>query len=108
MCKKAECSKCGFSWNGKHVASVYESIEKGKHCACKPWPGVDTKAEEGSTSTEKGGHLSCSDLHQFNISTIQFAELILVADSQVKRRLEFSARRSLVLSLLDWKSLHIK
>jgi hypothetical protein len=53
MCYKVECGKCGkFTWNGcgKHVASVYDGIEKGKHCTCKPWPGVDTK-EEGSTST---------------------------------------------------------
>ncbi|GJM95276.1 hypothetical protein PR202_ga11989 [Eleusine coracana subsp. coracana] len=61
MCRKEECSKCGkFTWNGcgKHVKSVYDSIEKGKHCACKPWPGVDTKAE-GSSSTAGGGQLSC-------------------------------------------------
>ncbi|BAH95771.1 Os12g0596101 [Oryza sativa Japonica Group] len=57
MCFKVECSKCGkFTWNGcgKHVASVYDGIEKGKHCTCKPWPGVDTKAD-GSTSNPKEG-----------------------------------------------------
>ncbi|KAJ1266155.1 hypothetical protein BS78_08G129300 [Paspalum vaginatum] len=55
MCKKVECSKCGkYTWNGcgKHAAAVYEDIEKGKHCSCKPWPGVDTKPE-GSTSPAK-------------------------------------------------------
>ncbi|XP_008674273.1 uncharacterized protein [Zea mays] len=59
MCYKVECSKCGkFSWNGcgKHVASVYEGIEKGKHCSCKPWPGVvDDAKPEGSTSAAKEG-----------------------------------------------------
>ncbi|KAL6622557.1 hypothetical protein ACP70R_032436 [Stipagrostis hirtigluma subsp. patula] len=57
MCRKVECGKCGkFTRNGcgRHVASVYEGIEKGKHCTCKSWPGVDTK-EEGSTSTAKEG-----------------------------------------------------
>jgi len=58
MCYKVECSK--FTWNGcgKHVAAVYEGIEKGKHCSCKPWPGVDTKAE-GSTSAAKEGETPC-------------------------------------------------
>lgn len=58
MCYKVECSKCGkFTWNGcgKHVANVYDGIEKGKHCSCKPWTGVDTKAAEGSTSAAKEG-----------------------------------------------------
>ncbi|TVU49335.1 hypothetical protein EJB05_00643, partial [Eragrostis curvula] len=79
MCKKAECSKCGkFTWNGcgKHVAAVYDDIEKGKHCSCKPWPGVDTKAE-GSTSTTKEGTDQFAELTD---SLRKFAELTVVAD----------------------------
>ena len=73
MCYKVECSKCGkFTWNGcgKHVASVYDGIEKGKHCTCKSWPGVDTKAE-GSTSTAKEGQLPC-----WNFRLSNFQQLI--------------------------------
>jgi hypothetical protein len=59
MCYKVECDKCGkYTWKGcgLHVKSVYDGIEKGKHCACKEWPGVDAKVE-GSTSTAKEGHV---------------------------------------------------
>ncbi|KAL6847040.1 hypothetical protein ACP4OV_022893 [Aristida adscensionis] len=57
MCFKVECSKCGkFTWSGcgKHVAAVHRSIDDGKHCTCKPWPGVDASKQEASTSKEKG------------------------------------------------------
>ena len=59
MCYKADCDKCGkFTWKGcgKHVKSVYDGIDKGKHCACKAWPGVDAEVE-GSTSTTKEGNV---------------------------------------------------
>ncbi|KAL4180413.1 hypothetical protein AMTRI_Chr13g125150 [Amborella trichopoda] len=56
MCYQTPCNACGkTTWGGcgKHVASVYRSIEKGKHCVCRPWPGVDTSTtSEGSTSTK--------------------------------------------------------
>lgn len=47
MCFKVECSQWKkFPWKGcgKHVANVYGSIEQGKHCTCRPWPGVNVKS----------------------------------------------------------------
>jgi hypothetical protein len=34
MCYKVECGK--FTWKGcsQDVKSVYDDVEKGKHCAC--------------------------------------------------------------------------
>ncbi|KDP31836.1 hypothetical protein JCGZ_12297 [Jatropha curcas] len=51
MCFRVDCQKCGkYSWAGcgKHLAALYGSIEEGKHCMCRSWPGVriPTRAEE--------------------------------------------------------------
>ncbi|POO02641.1 hypothetical protein TorRG33x02_016270 [Trema orientale] len=43
MCYKVECQTCKkYTWGGcgKHLPSLYNSIEKGKHCQCRSWPGV--------------------------------------------------------------------
>ncbi|KAK9136430.1 hypothetical protein Syun_015760 [Stephania yunnanensis] len=43
MCFKVPCPRCGkFTWTGcgKHVQSVYDNIEEGKHCMCQAWPGI--------------------------------------------------------------------
>jgi hypothetical protein len=78
MCYKVECNKCGkFTWKGcgLHVKSVYDGIEKGKHCACKEWPGVDAKAE-GSTSTAKEGHLLLPEFLSFVLRHKQLPDLL--------------------------------
>ncbi|CDP02433.1 unnamed protein product [Coffea canephora] len=58
MCYRVSCKECGnFSWGGcgRHLTTLYSSIEKGKHCMCRPWPGVaipsDSKAEKVPAST---------------------------------------------------------
>ncbi|KAI3957493.1 hypothetical protein MKX01_001852 [Papaver californicum] len=66
MCIRVDCNQCGKnSWMGcgKHVASIYANIEKGKHCMCKSWPGVvvlpmDEKST--GTSNQTGGALSAA------------------------------------------------
>ncbi|EEF40067.1 conserved hypothetical protein [Ricinus communis] len=48
MCFRVECKQCGkYSWAGcgKHLVTLYDNIEKGKHCMCKSWPGVVIPAE---------------------------------------------------------------
>ncbi|BBH07856.1 hypothetical protein Prudu_1118S000300 [Prunus dulcis] len=40
---KVDCKQCGkYSWGGcgKHLATLYASIDEGKHCMCRSWPGV--------------------------------------------------------------------
>ena len=61
MCFKMDCKGCGkVTWGGcgKHVASVHASIEEGKHCMCRSWPGVavasDTKQQSGSSNSSQG------------------------------------------------------
>lgn len=49
MCFRVDCEKCGkFSWGGcgKHLTTLYASIDKGKHCMCKSWPGVAIPLED--------------------------------------------------------------
>ncbi|GJZ44375.1 wall-associated receptor kinase-like protein 14 [Tanacetum coccineum] len=53
-----ECKTCGkYGWSGcgKHLKLVIGSIEKGKHCMCRSWPGVvipaSEKASESTTPT---------------------------------------------------------
>ncbi|KAI4330326.1 hypothetical protein MLD38_028624 [Melastoma candidum] len=58
MCYKVECKKCGkYTWAGcgKHLNSVYSSIEKGKHCMCSSWPGIDTSSEKSGNDGSSGG-----------------------------------------------------
>ncbi|KAK1299727.1 hypothetical protein QJS10_CPB13g00142 [Acorus calamus] len=48
MCFQVDCTQCGkVTWTGcgKHVPSVYSGIEKGRHCTCRPWPGVVLPAD---------------------------------------------------------------
>ncbi|KAG7035219.1 hypothetical protein SDJN02_02014 [Cucurbita argyrosperma subsp. argyrosperma] len=43
MCYLVECKTCNkTSWKGcgNHLPDLYNRIEKGKHCTCRPWPGV--------------------------------------------------------------------
>ncbi|KAG9440822.1 hypothetical protein H6P81_020987 [Aristolochia fimbriata] len=57
MCFKVECKQCGkFSWNGcgRHVASVYGSIDEGKHCMCKSWPGISATSKTPQPSKQRG------------------------------------------------------
>ncbi|KAK7858717.1 hypothetical protein CFP56_010484 [Quercus suber] len=66
MCFQVECKQCGkTSWGGcgKHLKTLYASIDEGKHCMCRSWPGVAMPSKEttnqqpsqvsGSTSTTK-------------------------------------------------------
>ncbi|PIN02208.1 hypothetical protein CDL12_25280 [Handroanthus impetiginosus] len=64
MCYRVECKKCGkYSWGGcgNHLATLYASFEKGKHCMCKSWPGAVITSENhgsvSSSSTTKGIYL---------------------------------------------------
>ncbi|KAF7809773.1 Phototropic-responsive NPH3 family protein isoform 1 [Senna tora] len=43
MCFRVECKSCGkYTWAGcgKHLKALYSSIDEGKHCMCRSWPGV--------------------------------------------------------------------
>ncbi|KAL2348447.1 hypothetical protein Fmac_002447 [Flemingia macrophylla] len=43
MCYRVECRSCGrYTWGGcgKHLTSLYASINEGMHCTCRSWPGV--------------------------------------------------------------------
>ncbi|XAR57847.1 hypothetical protein NMG60_11026130 [Bertholletia excelsa] len=43
MCHRLECKQCGkYTWGGcgKHLTNLYASINEGKHCMCRSWPGV--------------------------------------------------------------------
>ncbi|CAB4317927.1 unnamed protein product [Prunus armeniaca] len=43
MCFRVDCKQCGkYSWGGcgKHLGTLYASIDEGKHCMCRSWPGV--------------------------------------------------------------------
>ncbi|KAG9129883.1 hypothetical protein Leryth_007042 [Lithospermum erythrorhizon] len=43
MCFRVDCKQCRkYTWSGcgKHLTTLYASIEEGKHCMCRPWPGV--------------------------------------------------------------------
>ncbi|OAY35386.1 hypothetical protein MANES_12G097400v8 [Manihot esculenta] len=53
MCIRVDCKQCGkYSWSGcgKHLATIYGSIDKGKHCMCRPWPGVIIPTEKKPTT----------------------------------------------------------
>ncbi|KAL0424575.1 UNVERIFIED_CONTAM: hypothetical protein Sradi_0992300 [Sesamum radiatum] len=54
MCYRVDCKKCGkHSWGGcgKHLATLYASIDQGKHCMCKSWPGVAASQLSASSSS---------------------------------------------------------
>ncbi|KAM5576324.1 hypothetical protein ABKV19_007267 [Rosa sericea] len=55
MCFRVDCKQCGkYSWGGcgKHLKTLYGSIDKGKHCMCRSWPGVVIPKEESPTETQ--------------------------------------------------------
>ncbi|CAK7339476.1 unnamed protein product [Dovyalis caffra] len=61
MCYKVQCKQCKrYSWGGcgKHLTTVYASIDKGNHCMCKSWPGVVVPVEETATEQQPSGGAS--------------------------------------------------
>ncbi|GMY11628.1 isoform 2 of nuclear autoantigenic sperm protein [Fagus crenata] len=49
MCFKVDCKTCGkTSWGGcgKHLPTLFASIDQGKHCLCRSWPGVVMPSKE--------------------------------------------------------------
>ncbi|KAF2283649.1 hypothetical protein GH714_013250 [Hevea brasiliensis] len=63
MCFRVDCRQCGkYSWGGcgKHLATLYNSIDKGKHCMCRPWPGVVIRTEEKATGQQPPKTLAAS------------------------------------------------
>ncbi|KAF9682329.1 hypothetical protein SADUNF_Sadunf05G0097800 [Salix dunnii] len=63
MCYRVECKQCKkYSWGGcgNHLATLYASIDKGKHCMCKSWPGVVVPAAETATVQAPCGVLPTS------------------------------------------------
>ncbi|KAK9064851.1 hypothetical protein SSX86_016233 [Deinandra increscens subsp. villosa] len=71
MCYKVACKKCGnYGWGGcgEHLKPLYASIEKGKHCMCRSWPGVvipssdkpSSSATVAATATTAGTHITTS------------------------------------------------
>ncbi|KAL0535930.1 hypothetical protein IC582_024860 [Cucumis melo] len=49
MCMLVVCKDCSkYTWKGcgRHLPGLYKSVEKGKHCHCRPWPGVVVPPED--------------------------------------------------------------
>nr|KYP66690.1 hypothetical protein KK1_012995 [Cajanus cajan] len=43
MCYRVECRSCKkYTWGGcgRHLSTLYASINEGMHCTCRSWPGV--------------------------------------------------------------------
>ncbi|KAL8248784.1 hypothetical protein R6Q59_005652 [Mikania micrantha] len=54
MCFKVPCQKCGNTgWGGcgEHLKRLYDSIETGKHCMCRSWPGVVIRSGDKQSSS---------------------------------------------------------
>ncbi|KAK1438968.1 hypothetical protein QVD17_04781 [Tagetes erecta] len=54
MCYRVVCKNCGnYGWGGcgKHLKTLYASIEEGKHCLCRSWPGVVIPSSQNMSST---------------------------------------------------------
>ncbi|KAG6773982.1 hypothetical protein POTOM_021331 [Populus tomentosa] len=63
MCYRVGCKQCKkYSWGGcgDHLATLYASMDKGKHCMCKSWPGVVVPTEETATEQTPSGGVSTS------------------------------------------------
>ncbi|KAF5752938.1 hypothetical protein HS088_TW01G00856 [Tripterygium wilfordii] len=63
MCYRVDCKQCGkYGWGGcgKHLTTLYASIDEGKHCTCRSWPGVVIPTKEPATEPASGGS-SASD-----------------------------------------------
>ncbi|KAG6775818.1 hypothetical protein POTOM_019317 [Populus tomentosa] len=63
MCYRVECKQCkkySRGGCGEHLATLYASIDKGKHCMCKSWPGVVVPTEETATEQTPSGGVSTS------------------------------------------------
>lgn len=79
MCYKVECKRCGkTSWGGcgKHLTTLYPTIEEGKHCMCRSWPGVVIPSETppaASTSTTTGTYVRVGAKPEILCKTAQAA-----------------------------------
>ncbi|GJV69942.1 BTB/POZ domain-containing protein [Tanacetum coccineum] len=54
MCYRVACKKCGnYGWGGcgEHLKTLYASIDKGKHCMCRSWPGVVIPSSDNTSSS---------------------------------------------------------
>ncbi|KAM3252837.1 hypothetical protein P3L10_006907 [Capsicum annuum] len=55
MCYRVDCKKCGkYTWGGcgKHLSTIHASIEQGKGCNCRPWPGVVNPSSQTTTQNK--------------------------------------------------------
>ncbi|XVE87228.1 hypothetical protein DITRI_Ditri18aG0099400 [Diplodiscus trichospermus] len=53
MCYRVDCKQCGkYSWGGcgKHLSTLYASIDEEKRCMCRSWPGVVTPSTNNLTN----------------------------------------------------------
>ncbi|KAK8476431.1 hypothetical protein V6N13_064801 [Hibiscus sabdariffa] len=59
MCYRVVCKQCGkYSWGGcgKHLSTLYASIDEAKRCMCRSWPGVvatTTPSTNNATNTNQ-------------------------------------------------------
>ncbi|KAK7406615.1 hypothetical protein VNO78_08244 [Psophocarpus tetragonolobus] len=54
MCYRVECRSCGrYTWGGcgRHLTTLYSSIDQGMHCTCRSWPGVVMPSQRTTTTT---------------------------------------------------------
>ncbi|KAG8641287.1 hypothetical protein MANES_13G132300v8 [Manihot esculenta] len=82
MCFQVDCKQCGkHSWGGcgKHLSAIYDGIDKGNHCMCRPWPGVTIPTEEKASGQQAPKTLAASS------STTSSAFLIFFGDSRQQK-----------------------
>ncbi|PQP92497.1 hypothetical protein Pyn_24916 [Prunus yedoensis var. nudiflora] len=63
MCFRVDCKQCGkYSWGGcgKHLATLYASIDEGKHCMCRSWPGVAIPKQGTPTAQQSAASASAN------------------------------------------------
>ncbi|KAK8619160.1 hypothetical protein V6N13_133127 [Hibiscus sabdariffa] len=58
MCYRVDCQQCRkYTWAGcgKHLSTLFASIDEGKRCMCRPWPGVvvTTPSVNNATNTNQ-------------------------------------------------------
>ncbi|KAG6766883.1 hypothetical protein POTOM_028060 [Populus tomentosa] len=97
MCYRVTCKQCNkYSWGGcgNHLAAVYAGIEKGKHCMCKPWPGVVILAEETAAKQQPYRALSANSATKAAGISATFAMEGISADGVVSSHSELQKMNS--------------
>ncbi|KAI5319470.1 hypothetical protein L3X38_039178 [Prunus dulcis] len=77
MCFRVDCKQCGkYSWGGcgKHLATLYASIDEGKHCMCRSWPGVAIP-KQGTPTPQQSVASASANLNVMHVYGMKVATL---------------------------------